>query len=104
MFIETFNKAWEKERKKIELRLTETFEKEIKSLLISAKSVDEDENDKEFSLELKKKRAELILRKSLVTFESEKIAKERMQLRMSYIAIILSSTALVVSILSVLTK
>ena len=78
MFIEHFNKAWEKERKKIEIRLSETFEKEIKSLQTSAKYV-EDEKDKEYALELKKKRAELILRKSLVVFESEKIAKERMQ-------------------------
>ena len=102
MFIGKFNRDWEAERKKIELRLSEGLKKEIDSLNFAITT--EMHEDPDYTVELKKMKANLTLRKSLVYYESEQIAKERMQLRISYIAILMSSIALVISILSVLLK
>jgi hypothetical protein len=96
IFIRCFNQAWEEEREKIEIRLVATLEKEIISMESSAKI--EEDQDKEYALEIKKKRAELILRKSLATYESEKIALQRMQIRISYVAIIISSLAFIFAV------
>jgi hypothetical protein len=102
MFIKGFNRAWEAERQKIELRLSEDLKKEIDSLNFAITA--EKKDDPDYSMELKKMKADLTLRKALVYYESEQIAKQRMQLRISYIAILMSSIALVISILSVLLK
>jgi hypothetical protein len=102
MFIKRFNRAWETERQKIELRLSEDLKKEIDSLNFAITV--EKNDDPDYTMELKKMKATLTLRKALVYYESEQIAKQRMQLRISYIAILMSSIALVISVLSVLLK
>ena len=96
MFIEFFNRAWEKERQKVESRLGVLLENEIENLRFAIKTTE----DPEYSLELKKVLVNLVLRKTLVAYESEEIVKRRMELRISFFAIVLSSIALIVSTVS----
>jgi hypothetical protein len=96
MFIEFFSRAWEKERQKVESRLRVLLENEIENLRFAIKTTE----DSEYSLELKKVLVSLVLRKTLVAYESEEIVKRRMDLRISFFAIVLSSIALIVSTVS----
>ncbi len=54
MLIKSFNKAWEKERKTIEERLSAQFENEIKSLNFA---IQNEEKDSDYQQELLKMRA-----------------------------------------------
>ena len=99
MFIKSFNAAWEKEKIKIETKLTKILDHEISCMETSINIAQK--NDKDYALELKKKKADLILRKALVAYESEEIAKQRMQLRASYIAVVISAVALLISVLAI---
>jgi len=101
MFIKQFNNAWEKERASIEKLLEEKIAEQIKGIDISMRRRD---MSKEDLLVINKLRNELVLRKSMVVFESEDIARNRMQLRASYLALVLSSVALIISVSTVLFK
>jgi hypothetical protein len=94
MLIISFNKAWEKERKNIEKRLSSQFEHEIKCIDTAIKST----SNNEYKQELLKIRANLQLRKSMVGFESENIASQRMQIKISYLVLSVSFFTLIVSI------
>lgn len=101
MIISRFNKAWEKERDLIEQQLTEKLAKEIKSIDWSMHNGNLTQEDK---LELNKLRNNLVVRKSMAVYESEDIARNRMQLRASYLALVMSAVALIVSVTTVLIK
>lgn len=101
MFIKYFNKTWEKERDQIEIKLKERLKKEIKSIDWSMKNGGLTQEDK---LELNKLRNQLLVREAMAVYESEEIARNRMQLRASYLALILSSVALIISVATVLAK
>jgi len=103
MLVKSFNKAWEEERKKIEERLTAQFQNEIDNMDFAIKATKVD-NDPVYLQELLRMRAKLLLRKALVGFESEEIARQRMQLRTSYLALFMSSLALIVSVTILLFK
>lgn len=49
-------------------------------------------------------RNELLTRRSMAVYEAEDIVKNRMQLRASYLALVMSSVALIISIKTVLVK
>ena len=101
MLIKLFNKAWEKERKRIEERLSAQFEHEIKCINFG---IDNEEKDSDYRLELQRMRAALQLRKSLAAFESEEIVHRRMQQRTAYLALFTTVLALLVSIMVFLLK
>ena len=103
MFLRAFNKAWEKEREIIEAQLIQKLGENIKELdnslqLQAGRMVKEAEDH------LRNMRNELVLRKSMAIYESEEIARNRMQLRTSYLALIMSSVALLISVSTVLLK
>ena len=101
MFLRAFNKAWELERAKIEKDLVERLEKEISSV---GRSYEAATPSSEHRQTLGKLKSELVLRKALAIYESEEIARARMQLRSSYLAVLMSSVALLISIITVLSK
>lgn len=101
MLIINFNKAWERERALIEAQLTERITKELKAIDFSMRAPSMSEQDK---LELNKLRNQLVLRRSMAIYESEDIARNRMQLRASYLALFMSSIALIISVVTVLAK
>ena len=92
--IESFNKAWERERKKVAEHLRGVLKKEIESLRTSISG----EGNEEHASELRRLLPQLILRQALVDYESEEIVKRRMDMRASYLAIVISATALIVSV------
>ncbi len=103
MLIRRFNRAWEKERDIIEAQLADRLDtliaavnREIAS--IRADHLAEDKRD------LYKLRDSLQTRKALLIFEAEEIARHRMQMRVSYLAFLMSSIALLVSVVAVLSK
>lgn len=101
MIIGRFNKEWERERDLIEQQLTQKLAKEIKSIDRSMRNGNLTQEDK---LELNKLRSNLVVRKSMAVYESEDIARNRMQLRASYLALVMSAVALIVSVTTVLIK
>lgn len=101
MIIGRFNKEWERERDLIEQQLTQKLAKEIKSIDWSMRNGSLTQEDK---LELNKLRSNLVVRKSMAVYESEDIARNRMQLRASYLALVMSAVALIVSVTTVLIK
>ncbi len=101
MIIGRFNKEWERERDLIEQKLTQKLAKEIKSIDRSMRNGSLTQEDK---LELNKLRSNLVVRKSMAVYESEDIARNRMQLRASYLALVMSAVALIVSVATVLIK
>lgn len=94
LFIESFNKAWESEREKVAQHLSGVLENEIESL----KSSISVETNEEHSSELRKLLPQLILRQALVAYESEEIVKRRMDMRASYLAMVISAAALLISV------
>lgn len=103
MFLRNFNRAWEKEREIIEAQLVKKLEENIKAIDMSmhrqaGRMVKEAEDH------LRQMRNELVTRKSLAVYEAEDIARNRMQLRASYLALLMSSVALIVSVATVLVK
>lgn len=102
MLIRSFNKAWEKERDIIESQIQSKLDEQIKNLMITLRAPGY--MDDETRLSLNKMRNELILRKAFAIYESEEIARNRMQLRSSYLALIMSSVALIISMSTVLIK
>ena len=92
--IKSFNKAWERERKKVAEHLSGVLKREIESLRTSI-SVETNEED---ASELRRLLPQLILRQALVDYESEEIVKRRMDMRASYFAIVISAAALIVSV------
>ena len=103
MLIKKFNQAWEAERVQIEATLVERIDVQIKEIEFSIKASG-GRMSRESVERLNGMKSELVLRKGLAVFESENIAKNRMQLRASYISLILSSLALIVSVTTVLVK
>ena len=103
MFIKRFNETWEEERQLIAKHLEEKLAEEINSLDSSMAAM-RGPHAAEDKLVLMKMRNELMVRKSMAIFESEDIARNRMQLRASYIALLMSSIALIISITTVLLK
>ena len=101
MFLKIFNKAWEEERGIIESQLTAKLKEQINSM---EETITSCRNGSEQHINLVKLRNELVLRKSLAIYESEEIARNRMQLRASYLAVLMSSVALVISVVTVLIK
>ena len=101
MILNKFNKAWEKERDLIEQQLTEKLSKEIQSIDWSMRNGSLTQQDKQ---ELNKLRNNLVVRKSMAVYESEDIARNRMQLRASYMALVMSAVALIISVTTVLMK
>ena len=101
MIISSFNKAWEKERDLIEQQLTKKLAEEIKSIDWFMRNGNLTQGDK---LELNKLRNNLVVRKSMAVYESEEIARNRMQLRASYLALVMSAVALIISVTTVLIK
>ena len=101
MLLKYFNKTWEKERDLIEIQLKERLKKEIKSIDHSMKNGGLSQDDK---LELNKLRNQLVVRESMAVYESEEIARNGMQLRASYLALVMSSLALIISVTIVLLK
>lgn len=92
--IDAFNQAWENERKKVAAHLSGVLDNEINSLRSSI-SV---ESNEEHASELRRILSQLILRKAFVDYESEEIVKRRMDMRASYLAVVTSAAALVVSV------
>ncbi len=92
--IEAFNRAWEKEREKVTAHLSSVLDNEINSLRSSI-SV---ESNEEHASELRRILSQLILRKAFVNYESEEIVKRRMDMRASYLAVVTSAAALVISV------
>ena len=92
--IEAFNQAWENERKKVATHLSDVLKNEIKSLRASILV----ESNKEHASELRRMLSQLILRKALVDYESEEIVKRRMDMRASYLAVVTSAAALIISV------
>ena len=92
--IKSFNRAWEKERKKVADHLSGVLKKEIKNLRTS---ISVETNEKHAS-DLLRLLTQLILRQVLVDYESEEIVKRRMDMRASYLAIVISAAALIVSV------
>lgn len=103
MLLRNFNKAWEKERDIIESQLTGKLQENIKEIDMTLHR-NAGRMVKEAEDELRKLRNELSLRKSMAIYESEDIARNRMQLRSSYLSLIMSSVALIVSVSTVLLK
>jgi hypothetical protein len=101
VIIRLFNRAWEKERALIEEQLTKKLADEIRSIDASMRSSSMTQEDR---LELNKLRNQLVVRKSIAVYESEEIARNRMQLRTSYLAVFMSSVALIISVATVLLK
>lgn len=99
--IKYFNDAWEKERLKIEERLKCQLQNEIESLQASSAQPDVTAEQRN---ELQNFKVKLIFRKSMAAFESEEIARQRMQLRASYLAIVISSVALSISVVAMWLK
>ncbi len=85
----------------IEQQLIHKIAKEIKSIDRSMQNGKLSQEDK---LELNKLRNGLVVRKSMAVYESEEIARNRMQLRASYLALVMSAVALIVSVTTVLIK
>lgn len=102
MLIKSFNKAWEKERNFIEKQLQSKLDEQIRELKKALHAPGYMDDDTRSSLS--KMHNELVLRKALAVYESEEIARSRMQLRSSYLALIMSSLALIISITTVLIK
>lgn len=103
MILRQFNKAWQEERDIIEAQLIERLDKSIKDIDFSMRQqagrmVREGED------QLRQMRNELVARKNLAIYEAEDIARNRMQLRASYLALIMSSVALIISVATVLAK
>lgn len=103
MFLRNFNKAWEKERALIEAQLIEKMDQNIKEIDFSM-SRQAGRMVKETEDQLRKMRNDLVARKTMAVFEAEDIARNRMQLRASYLALLMSSLALIVSVSTVLAK
>ena len=103
MFLRSFNKAWEKERSIIENQLVEKLDENIKNLDQTLQN-DAGRMVKEAEDHLRTMRNELVLRKSMAIYESEDIARNRMQLRSSYLALVMSSIAVLISVSTVLLK
>lgn len=101
MILSHFHKAWEKDREEIEKKLKEKIKDEIHKIDISMRRGSLTQED---LLEINKTRNQLLVREAMSFFESEEIARNRMQLRTSYLALVLSSIALIISILTVLFK
>ena len=101
MLLKYFNKSWEEERDLIESQLKKRLKDEIKAVKYAMNNGDPSEEEKN---ELCKLRNELTLREAMAIYESEEIARNRMQLRASYLALVLSSVALIVSVTTVLLK
>jgi hypothetical protein len=102
MLLRAFNKAWERERDAIEVQLMAKLDEQIRGLHKSINS--QGYMDEEMRHSLMKMRNELVLRKALAVYESEDIARNRMQLRSSYLAVIMSAVALIISVVTVLAK
>lgn len=100
MILRWFNSAWEKEREAIEKQLVARISEEIDDIDKAMKSLRGPHADED-KLEFFKTRNALVQRRSFSIFESEKIALNRMQLRMSYLAVFMSAAALILSVLSV---
>lgn len=103
MLLKQFNRAWETERDLIEKQLSERLTDAIKdidhSLRVNSRTMSDDDLANIGSL-----RNNLVLRRSLAIYESEEIARNRMQLRSSYMALVMSSVALIISVAAVLFK
>lgn len=103
MFLRHFNRAWEKERDIIEAQLIERLDKGIKDIDFSMKR-QAGRMVKEAEDHLRQMRNEMEIRKNLAVYEAEDIARNRMQLRASYLAIVMSSVALIISVATVIAK
>ena len=101
MILKYFNKSWEKQRDLIEMQLKEKLKDEIKAVKYAMNNGNLSQEEK---IELSKLRNELILREAMAIYESEEIARNRMQIRASYLALVLSSVALIISVTTVLVK
>jgi RecA/RadA recombinase len=99
--VKRFNKAWESERISIESQLVTQLNNEIEYLKTSSIQPG---TDPEYAKELEKLRVQLIFRKSMARFESEEIARQRMQLRASYLAVVISSVALLTAVITAVAK
>jgi len=103
MFLKAFNRAWEKERDCIEAQLIERLDKNIKEIDMSLQR-QAGRMIKEVQDQLFNMRNELQVKKSMAVYEAEEIARNRMQLRSSYLALVMSSVALIISVTTVLLK
>nr|WP_010133771.1 hypothetical protein [Microbulbifer agarilyticus] len=103
MLLRNFNKVWEKERDIIETQLIEKMNQSINEIDFSM-SQQAGRMVKEAEDHLRQMRNELVTRKSMAVYEAEEIARNRMQLRASYLALVMSSVALIISIATVLAK
>lgn len=103
MLLRSFNRAWEKEREIIEAQLVAKLDENIKGIDHSMR-VQAGRMVKEAEDHLRSMRNELVTRRSMAVYEAEDIARNRMQLRSSYLALLMSSVALIISVLTVLVK
>ena len=103
MFLRSFNKAWEKERSIIEAQLIEKLDQNIKDIDFSM-SRQAGRMVKAAEDHLRQMRNELVTRRSMAVYEAEDIARNRMQLRASYLALVMSSIAVIISVTTVLIK
>jgi hypothetical protein len=103
MILRNFNKAWGKERGIIEKQLIEKLSQNIKDIDFSMKQ-QAGPVVKEAEDHLRQLRNELVARRSMAVYEAEEIVRNRMQLRASYLALVMSSVALIISVATVLAK
>jgi hypothetical protein len=101
MLMKKFNRAWETERDIIEKQLSDRLTAAIKDIDHSLR-VNRHTMSKEDLAHIGSLRNDLVLRRSLAIYESEEIARNRMQLRSSYMALFMSSVALIISAASVI--
>lgn len=96
MIFQWFNKSLDKEKEQTKERLVAVLDKEIHSIKSSIQNTPSDRIGQKD--ELHKLMASLIVRKALAEFESEEIIKKRMDMRVSFFALVMSSLSLLFSI------
>ena len=102
MIIKWFNSDFLRESTIVKKRLVEIIDNEIKSIKTSI-SVSPSDREAE-KLELHKLLQSLLVKRSLAEFEAEEIVKKRLDLRISFSALIISILAALISMWAVFMK
>jgi len=102
LIIQSFEKELNSETVKTKQRLTDILEKEIADIKKTISNMPHHKSEQKS--ELHRIFSELLVKKALAEFEAEEIVKKRMDMKISFYALICSSIAILISIASFFAK